>query len=89
MPLFICEECGTIENTALGHYWSKDHVKFKDSSKNNKALCSSCIPAEYDDSSETGRGKWHGKFPKETFDPKKHNPDHYLNSKEYMEKHTP
>ena len=31
MPLFLCEICKTIENTALGKYWGKD-----------KKLCSEC-----------------------------------------------
>ena len=49
MPLFICQKCKTIENTALGDYWTKA-----------KKLCSEC-----------SRGKWHNRFPKEKFDPKK------------------
>jgi hypothetical protein len=49
MPLFICEKCQTIENTALGHYWGE-----------KEKLCSECA-----------FGKWHGRFPKEKFDPKK------------------
>ena len=49
MPLFACQKCQTIENTALGHYWAE-----------KEKLCSECAT-----------GKWHGKFPKEKYDPKK------------------
>lgn len=65
MPIFICDECKCMENTALGHYWSRESTKFKDTSKNNKALCSECSPSEYSDGSlrEKG-GKWHGRFEK-------------------------
>jgi hypothetical protein len=31
MSLFRCEECGCVENTAIGCYWGKD-----------KKLCSEC-----------------------------------------------
>lgn len=36
MPLFICENCNAIENTALGDYWSK-HIK----------LCSECARGKW------------------------------------------
>ena len=36
MPLFVCECCGTIENTALGFYWSRKRCKFKDKTKNGE-----------------------------------------------------
>lgn len=64
MPLFKCECCGCIENTALGHYWSRFVTKFKDSTMNEKALCSECMPDEFIDGTKTKGGKWHGKFPK-------------------------
>jgi hypothetical protein len=31
MPLFACEQCGCIENTATGCYWGRE-----------RALCSEC-----------------------------------------------
>lgn len=66
MPLFVCECCGTIENTALGFYWCKKIYKFQDESKNGKALCSACIPEFFSDGSRARShdivGKWHGKF---------------------------
>lgn len=67
MGLFICENCGAIENTALGFYWARRVLKFKDHPElDGKALCSECVPKYYDDGSETGfTGQWHGQFPKE------------------------
>ena len=74
MGLFICAKCNCIENTALGHYWSKDVVSLNlpDDMKefeSGKPLCSECIPADATfKGSESGprisHGKWHGKFPK-------------------------
>jgi hypothetical protein len=81
MPLFVCENCGCIENTALGHYWARNHVGFKDEKMNNKALCSECTPSEYSNGVKTERGKWHGQFPKEKFDPSIHDNSNYLNAK--------
>lgn len=68
MGVFVCDECNAVENTALGHFWAKDLVKFKDSSKNGKALCSECTPEEYLDGRSTKKGKWHGRFPKKEWD---------------------
>lgn len=72
MSIFVCDECGAMENTALGHYWSRNSVTFKDESKNGKALCSECTPTKYSDGSlnEDG-GKWHNKFPKRQWDGKR------------------
>ena len=67
MPMFICDTCSGIENTALGTAWDratgaytgllvKDHAAVE-------ALCSECTPPE-----KAFRGKggvWHGEFPKE------------------------
>jgi hypothetical protein len=33
MPLFVCDECNAVENTALGHYWSRNIVEFHNKSK--------------------------------------------------------
>ena len=35
MPVFICENCGCIENTAVSNYWSRG---------SGPALCSECDP---------------------------------------------
>lgn len=47
MPIFRCEQCGCVENTAASGYWSR-----KDE-KDTRALCTQCDP--------TIR-KWHGMF---------------------------
>ena len=51
MPLFKCQTCGCVENTALGDYWNAKH------SEGRAPRCSEC-----------GKGKWHGRFPKEDAD---------------------
>lgn len=70
MPLFVCEECNCVDNTAIGHFWGRNHIKFKDSNKNGKALCTECAPAEFEDGSINTRwGKWHNEFKKEEVKP--------------------
>lgn len=65
MPLFVCEVCECVENTALGHYWSRDHDYFGNPDLVGKALCSECSPATFKDGRpNTEGGRWHGKFPK-------------------------
>jgi hypothetical protein len=65
MPCFKCENCGCIENSALGHYWSRGLSHFK-GTEFEKALCSECTPLKFPDGSNNKEGgKWHGKFPKE------------------------
>jgi hypothetical protein len=68
MSLFVCDLCGHVDNTALGHYWGKNFDSFGPELK-GKALCSECMPDTYSDGSpnEDG-GKWHGKFPKKLWD---------------------
>lgn len=69
MPLFVCDKCGAIDNTALGFYWSRNRVNFKDPALKGMALCTRCVPEEYDDGSKTGyNGKWHNKFPLELYE---------------------
>jgi hypothetical protein len=58
MPLFKCEQCGCVENTALSNYWTRNLV-FTDNHvtatpPTNPALCSACDPKI---------GAWHGEFP--------------------------
>jgi len=36
MPVFVCDECGCLENTACSQYWSRE--------KGSPALCSLCDP---------------------------------------------
>ena len=65
MPLFICQQCGCIENTACGFYWGRALNLFGPELQ-GKALCSECAPDHYVDGSPNPRGgKWHGRFPKE------------------------
>lgn len=68
MSLYQCENCGCMENTALGHYhcakvyvddfnWNgKEHMK-------GMVLCSACAPENYADNKVVAKaGKWHGQF---------------------------
>lgn len=71
MPLFVCDKCGCIDNTALGFYWAKDvDGMWKDGELQGLALCSECAPKEYSDGGKTRFGKWHGKFTKKKWDGK-------------------
>jgi len=49
MPLFICSECGCVDNTAMGNYWMDVY------GDNRPPLCTECDPRIK---------KWHGRFPK-------------------------
>lgn len=52
MPLYSCEQCGAVDNTALTNYWAQvRHM--------TTILCSSCDPHI---------GKWHDEFPKQTME---------------------
>lgn len=54
MPLFVCDGCGDVENTACcgaDGYWLRKMRKYR----KGDALCSECNPAI---------GKWHGRFEK-------------------------
>ena len=53
MPIFRCEKCGCIENTATSNYWESKHPM--DEGKPKPLVCSECDPEI---------GKWHGHFPK-------------------------
>lgn len=65
MPLFRCETCGCIENTATGFFYGKDAAHWPDDVR-GKALCSACGPAIGPDGKPTGFGAWHGEFTRET-----------------------
>ena len=68
MPLFVCDVCECVENTALGHYWSRNRNTFGPELQ-GKALCSECTPDRfYDGTPNKEGGKWHGKFPKRKID---------------------
>lgn len=67
MPLFVCEKCQTIENTALSNFWTRHLIgggefifgEESDLSARTLALCSACDPKI---------GEWHGRFPRTTYD---------------------
>lgn len=65
MGLFLCENCGCVENTALGFYWSNSVIDWPPEFK-GKRLCSECGPTHYPDGTSTRWGQWHGKFPKQS-----------------------
>lgn len=56
MGLFVCDECGSVENTALSRYWVRH------TATGGRALCSACDP-------ETAR--WHGLFERRPHDPER------------------
>lgn len=59
MPLFVCEACRALENTALGWYWARKLLG------DPRALCCVCAPRTYDDGTKTEYdGRWHGEFPR-------------------------
>jgi len=63
MPLFVCDECKVVENTACGHYWTRGQGFYKDKDRDKKALCSQCMPSEFNDGSKSSKGgQWHGRF---------------------------
>jgi len=55
MPLFVCDECNSVDNTATSHYW-QSHMA------GTPALCSACDPKS---------GRWHDIFERETWDGKR------------------
>ena len=73
MPLFVCEKCGGIDNTAYGRYWTKDLPDLWKEDNRGMALCCECAPThfkngrlvhEYTDNESCKFGTWHNKFPK-------------------------
>jgi len=40
MPLFLCSECGSVENTALGEYWMNKHY-------GEPVRCSECATGQW------------------------------------------
>lgn len=64
MPLFICEQCQTIENTATGRWWTRNSRNMWSKDNEGKALCSVCAPPKYVDGTRTEFGVWHDKFPR-------------------------
>lgn len=50
MSLYNCDECGVVENTALGFYWTRHDNDWPDSVRGRK-LCSEHGPTHYSDGS--------------------------------------
>jgi len=71
MPLFVCDECNSVDNTATGFYWAKGLVKFAEDRKNGKALCAACTPTHFEDGTPTHLGEWHGLFERKEWDGKR------------------
>jgi len=63
VSLFVCEECGCVENTALGHWWSRNETVWPEEYR--RALCSEHGPPTYPSGQSTKFGEWHGRFPQE------------------------
>jgi hypothetical protein len=67
MPLFVCEKCGTIDNTAMdGTFWysraflKESFEQFPKDLRTELALCTECQT-----------GKWHDEFDKEKATPER------------------
>jgi hypothetical protein len=68
MPLFVCDKCGCVDNTALGGTWWTRNTDIWKPEDRGKALCTECAPPEFSDGSpNVDAGKWHNRFPKEKY----------------------
>ncbi|WP_176042755.1 hypothetical protein [Burkholderia stabilis] len=63
MPLYRCEACGCVENTATGFFYGREEAHWPDDIR-GKALCSACGPTIRTDGAATEFGAWHGLFPR-------------------------
>lgn len=52
MPLYMCSQCGTVDNTALGGFW-RQQLSALSTGESHKPLCSACDPTI---------AKWHGEW---------------------------
>lgn len=83
MSLFICDNCGCVENTAFGNWWIRDSNHELDvNPETNKpfpdgmALCSACAPDKYADGKYRHIGRdnkprvkgWHNQFARRLWD---------------------
>lgn len=67
MPLFVCDKCHGIDNSACGgNYWTRLIDVAAGKLGSASVLCCECYT-----------GKWHDLFPKRTFDSATENPEHY------------
>ncbi len=66
MPLFVCDNCDTIDNTACAHFWSRHDAEMFAPEFVGKALCACCAPQQYlNGKPTTFDGQWHGRFPQQ------------------------
>lgn len=72
MPLFVCDKCDGIDNTACGGTWHTRNMDIWPEEVQGKALCAECTPANFKGGEANDRGgKWHGRFEKRTMTPEK------------------
>lgn len=64
MPLFRCDNCGCVENTAVSNYATRNMADIWPAEYVGKSLCSECGPPTYKDGTSSEYGKWHGRFEK-------------------------
>jgi hypothetical protein len=66
MPLFQCQKCGCVDNSATGHYWRANRVEKYDwtglEEFKGKILCAVCGPRFYASGAPTEFGVWHKRF---------------------------
>lgn len=67
MSLYQCDNCGVIENTALGFYHSRGVKDWWPEQYVDKKLCSECGPPTFKSGEPTEYGRWHGRFKKKFY----------------------
>lgn len=69
MPAFLCERCGTVDNTAYGQFHRRNSPRTVHEEDLGKALCSACRKDTFPDGSKNRLGgKWHNRFKREYLD---------------------
>jgi len=91
MSIYQCENCGCVENTALGHYHCRNmkNMFLNEEKYLNKKLCSSCGPKFYKDGKPTEYGKWHNRFDRHFYPKGKLYTDHNGNVRDIDTKEYP
>ena len=66
MPLFQCQKCGCVDNSACGHYWRANRPEKYDwtdmEEYRGMKLCAVCGPRNYANGAPTEFGVWHKRF---------------------------
>ena len=62
MPIYQCEECGCVDNTARTNYWVRNRKHLISGEYLGRALCSACGPNLYLSGEKTPWGQWHNAF---------------------------